>query len=132
MAKLTKALVQRHAGRPDAYGAALLDIAQDHLLSVIASAGFFDTGDKPLHRQAIALEAVSSGVKSTGGTELVNGVLRRHAIHRIEGIVEGAIHGGFIEESADLQRAEGRKVRTHRCDGGRGYVGGARTAPGHR
>ena len=45
MAKLTKALVQRHAGRPDAYGAALLDIAQDHLLSVIASAGFFDTGE---------------------------------------------------------------------------------------
>ena len=44
MAKLTKALVQRHAGRPDAYGAALLDIAQDHILSVIADAGLFDTG----------------------------------------------------------------------------------------
>lgn len=45
MAKLTKALVRRHAGRSDAYGAALLDIAQDHLLSLIAGAGFFDTGD---------------------------------------------------------------------------------------
>ncbi len=45
MAKLTKALVQRHAGRPDAYGAALLDIAQDHILSVIADAGLFDTGE---------------------------------------------------------------------------------------
>ena len=45
MSKLTKALVQRHAGRPDAYGAALLDIAQDHLLAIIAAAGLFDGGE---------------------------------------------------------------------------------------
>ncbi len=42
MTKLTRALVQRHAGRPDAYGAALLDIAQDHVLWTIADAGLFD------------------------------------------------------------------------------------------
>ena len=45
MAELTRALVTRHAlGRGDAYDAALLDIAQDHLLYLLAEAGAFDDG----------------------------------------------------------------------------------------
>jgi uncharacterized protein len=39
---LTRALVARHAGSHRGYGVALLDIAQDHLLSHLASAGLFD------------------------------------------------------------------------------------------
>lgn len=37
---VTRALIQRHAGRA-AYDAALLDVAQDHLLYAIQSAGLF-------------------------------------------------------------------------------------------
>jgi uncharacterized protein len=40
---LTRALVQRHAGhRKEAYDAALLDVAQDHLLRLIQLDELFD------------------------------------------------------------------------------------------
>lgn len=46
MPGLTRALVERHAlGRADAYDAALLDVAQDHLLYFLAEVGSFD-GDQ--------------------------------------------------------------------------------------
>ncbi len=42
---LTEALVRLHgAGRADTYGAALLDVAQDHLLYLLAELGYFDDG----------------------------------------------------------------------------------------
>jgi hypothetical protein len=42
---LNRALVARHAaGRADAYDAALLDVAQDHLLWVLAQLGQFGDG----------------------------------------------------------------------------------------
>jgi uncharacterized protein len=42
---LTRALVTRHgAGRADTYGAALLDVAQDHLLWLLDQDGLFDDG----------------------------------------------------------------------------------------
>lgn len=45
MAGLTRALVARHAaGRADAYDAALLDVAQDHLLFLLAQAVNFGDG----------------------------------------------------------------------------------------
>jgi uncharacterized protein len=44
--QLTRALVQRHGnGRADVYDAALLDVAQDHLLSFLVDEGLFDTND---------------------------------------------------------------------------------------
>lgn len=43
MAGLTRALIARHTlGRADAYDAALLDVAEDHLL---AEAGAFESGE---------------------------------------------------------------------------------------
>lgn len=43
--ELTQALVRMHgAGRADTYGAALLDVAQDHLLWLVAELGHFDDG----------------------------------------------------------------------------------------
>ncbi len=43
---LTRALVGRHgAGRAETYDAALLDIAQDHLLWLLAELGLFDDGN---------------------------------------------------------------------------------------
>lgn len=42
---LNRTLVGRHAGgRADTYGAALLDVAQDHLLWLLAELGHFDDG----------------------------------------------------------------------------------------
>ncbi len=42
----TKALVSLHgAGRNDTYGAALLDVAQDHLLWMLDQQGLFDSGE---------------------------------------------------------------------------------------
>jgi uncharacterized protein len=42
---LTRAMVSRHgAGRAETYGAALLDVAQDHLLWLLAEDGLFDDG----------------------------------------------------------------------------------------
>jgi len=43
--RLTEALVRLHgAGRADTYGAALLDVAQDHLLWLLTELGHFDDG----------------------------------------------------------------------------------------
>ena len=43
--QLSRALVSRHAsGRYGAYGAALLDVAQDHLLWLLAEERLFDDG----------------------------------------------------------------------------------------
>ena len=43
---LTRALVARHgAGRADTYGAALLDVAQDHLLWLLDQEGLFAGSD---------------------------------------------------------------------------------------
>ena len=45
MAGLTDALVSLHgAGRNDTYGAALLDVAQDHLLWMLDQQGLFESG----------------------------------------------------------------------------------------
>ena len=45
MPNLTRALVGLHgAGRADTYGAALLDVAQDHILWLLSEAGHFDDG----------------------------------------------------------------------------------------
>ena len=43
MAGITRALVSRHGlGRADAFDAALLDVAQDHLLFLLDAAGMFN------------------------------------------------------------------------------------------
>ncbi len=45
MAEITTPLITRHAlGRVDIYDAALLGVAQDHLLHLLAEAGLFDSG----------------------------------------------------------------------------------------
>lgn len=44
-ASLTRALIGRHgAGRADTYDAALLDVAQDHVLWLLAELGLFERG----------------------------------------------------------------------------------------
>lgn len=46
MAGPTQAIVSLHgAGRNDTYGAALLDVAQDHLLWLLDQEGLFDSGE---------------------------------------------------------------------------------------
>lgn len=70
MPALTRALVERHAlGRADAYDAALLDVAQDHLLYLLAEAGSFD-GERLVFKGGTSLRKCRLGNDGRFSTDL--------------------------------------------------------------
>jgi predicted nucleotidyltransferase component of viral defense system len=67
---LTRVLVGLHgAGRADTYGAALLDVAQDHLLWLLAELGHFDDGAL-LFKGGTSLRKVRLGSAGRFSTDL--------------------------------------------------------------
>ena len=68
--RLTRALVGRHgAGRQDTYGAALLDIAQDHVLWLIEQEGLFE-GDDLIFKGGTSLRKCRLGNAGRFSTDL--------------------------------------------------------------
>ena len=77
MPGLTRALVVRHAlGRADAYDAALLDVAQDHLLYFLVETGCF-SGHRLVFKGGTSLRQLLSG---HSGVELL--LIREVVIER--------------------------------------------------
>jgi uncharacterized protein len=68
--RLTRALVQRHGnGRADTYDAALLDVAQDHLLSFLADEGLFE-GNNLIFKGGTSLRKCRLGNAGRFSTDL--------------------------------------------------------------
>lgn len=110
MPGLTRALVQRHAlGRADAYDAALLDVAQDHLLYLLAEVGCFD-GDRLVFKGGTSLRKCRLGNNGRFSTDLDFAAPDEDVVLDTCGRIDGALVGGF-RFGLDSARGDGRHWR---------------------
>ncbi len=107
MAGLTRALVARHAaGRSDAYDAALLDVAQDHLLFLLAEAVNFGDG-RLVFKGGTSLRKCRLGNAGRFSTDLDFTAPDEDVVVEICGLIDGARVGGF-EFGIVSTRGDGR------------------------
>ncbi|MBI4613874.1 MAG: nucleotidyl transferase AbiEii/AbiGii toxin family protein [Planctomycetes bacterium] len=110
--RLTKALVGLHgAGRSDIYGAALLDVAQDHLLWLLAELGFFNNGSL-IFKGGTSLRKCRLGVAGRFSTDLDFVAPDDDTVLKVCEAIDGAKVSGF-EFSLETTRGGGRHWRLH-------------------
>lgn len=90
---LTKALVQRHAGKA-AYQAALLDVAQDHLLYVLQTAGLF-ARPGVVFKGGTSLRKCRLGSAGRFSTDLDLAAPDDNDVVDVCAAIDGALVGGF-------------------------------------
>ena len=104
---LTEALVGLHgAGRADTYGAALLDVAQDHLLWLLAELGYFDDGTL-LFKGGTALRKCRLGAGGRFSTDLDFVAPDDDTVLKVCDAIDGASIAGF-QFSLQSTRGDGR------------------------
>lgn len=104
---LTEALVRLHgAGRADTYGAALLDVAQDHLLWLLAELGHFDDGSL-LFKGGTALRKCRLGGVGRFSTDLDFVAPDDDTVLEVCETIDGASISGF-QFSLQPTRGDGR------------------------
>jgi len=104
---LTEALVRLHgAGRADTYGAALLDVAQDHLLWLLAELGHFDDGTL-LFKGGTALRKCRLGSRGRFSTDLDFVAPDDDTVLDVCEAIDGATIAGF-QFSLQSTRGDGR------------------------
>lgn len=104
---LTEALVARHgAGRSDTYGAALLDVAQDHLLWLLAELGLFER-DELVFKGGTSLRKCRLGGPGRFSTDLDFAAPDDDVVLRVCEAIDGAAVSGF-EFSLESTRGDGR------------------------
>jgi len=107
VAGLTRVLVERHAfGRADAYDAALLDVAQDHLLFLLAESGLFADG-RLVFKGGTSLRKCRLGNDGRFSTDLDFAAPDEDKVLETCGLIDGARVGGF-EFHLDSDRGDGR------------------------
>lgn len=107
MAGLTRALVERHAlGRADAFDAALLDIAQDHLLYLLDEAECFED-DRLVFKGGTSLRKCRLGNDGRFSTDLDFVAPDEDVVIETCGIIDGARVAGF-EFRLESDRGDGR------------------------
>lgn len=107
MAGLTRALVARHAaGRSDAYDAALLDVAQDHLLFLLAEAVNFGDG-RLVFKGGTSLRKCRLGNAGRFSTDLDFTAPDEDVVVEVCGLIDEARVGGF-EFGIVSTRGDGR------------------------
>jgi uncharacterized protein len=107
VAGLTRSLVTRHAlGRADAYDAALLDVAQDHLLYLLAEAGMFTDGQL-VFKGGTSLRKCRLGNDGCFSTDLDFAAPNEDTVLHVCGVIDGARVAGF-EYRLDSTRGDGR------------------------
>lgn len=110
MPGLTRALVERHAfGRADAYDAALLDVAQDHLLYFLAETGCF-AGDRVVFKGGTSLRKCRLGNDGRFSTDLDFATPDEDVVLETCGLINGARVGGFTF-GLEPDRGDGRHWR---------------------
>jgi len=104
---LTRALVRRHgAGRADTYDAALLDVAQDHVLWLLAELGLFGAGSVIL-KGGTSLRKCRLGGAGRFSTDLDFAVPGEDIVLEVCGAIDGALVSGF-RFSLSPTRGDGR------------------------
>ena len=103
---LTRELVRRHGRRSDTYGAALLDVAQDHLLWLLADGGHFDHGDL-VFKGGTSLRKCRLGVLGRFSTDLDFAAPDDDTVLRVCEAIDGASVSGFAF-SLRSTRGDGR------------------------
>jgi uncharacterized protein len=105
--RLTRALIGRHgAGRADTYGAALLDVAQDHLLWLLGQEGLFD-GDGLVFKGGTSLRKCRLGNAGRFSTDLDFVAPDEDVVLAVCGAIDGARLAGFTF-GVDTTRGDGR------------------------
>lgn len=104
---LTRALVARHAaGRAETYDAALLDVAQDHLLWLLAELGLFD-GTALIFKGGTSLRKCRLGGAGRFSTDLDFAAPADDTVLAVCQAIHQASAGGFTFELA-ATRGDGR------------------------
>ena len=104
---LTRALVGLHgAGRSDTYDAALLDVAQDHLLWLLAELGLFRDG-RLILKGGTSLRKCRLGGSGRFSTDLDFAAPDDDVVLEICAAIEGALVSGF-RFSIAATRGDGR------------------------
>jgi predicted nucleotidyltransferase component of viral defense system len=94
-ASLTRALVGLHgAGRADTYDAALLDVAQDHLLWLLAELGLFDHGEL-VFKGGTSLRKCRLGGAGRFSTDLDFAAPSDDVVLTVSAAIDGAAVAGF-------------------------------------
>ena len=113
--RLSEALVTRHAGRAGAYGAALLDVAQDHLLWLLAEEGLFDVG-RLIFKGGTSLRKCRLGNSGRFSTDLDFTAPNDDDVLAACEVMNGAVIAGFSfvldEESNDARHWRLRVVHS--------------------
>lgn len=105
--RLTRALVGRHgAGRKDTYGAALLDIAQDHALWLIDQEGLF-AGEDLIFKGGTSLRKCRLGNAGRLSTDLDFTAPDENVVLAVCEVIDGARLAGFTFR-LDSTRGGGR------------------------
>lgn len=105
--RLTQALIGRHgAGRADTYGAALLDVAQDHVLWLLAQAGLLD-GDALVFKGGTSLRKCRLGNAGRFSTDLDFAAPDDDVVLAVCEAIDGARLAGFTF-GLDTTRGDGR------------------------
>lgn len=95
MTELTRALIANHGrARAEAFNPALLDIAQDHLLYLLATAGCFD-GDDLIFKGGTSLRKCRIGGNGRFSTDLDFAAPSEQVVVDTCGLIDGAVIGGF-------------------------------------
>lgn len=96
MAGPTPALVSLHgAGRNDTYGAALLDVAQDHLLWMLDQQGLFDSGEL-VFKGGTSLRKCRLGNAGRFSTDLDFACPDEETVLDVCAAIDGQSVGGFV------------------------------------
>ncbi len=107
MSGITSSLVSRHAlGRRDAYDAALLDVAQDHLLLVLDQAGMFDN-ERLVFKGGTSLRKCRLGNDGRFSTDLDFAAPDDDVVLEVCDVIHGSKISGF-EFVLDSTRGDGR------------------------
>lgn len=108
MPGLTRSLVTRHAlGRADAYDAALLDVAQDHLLYLLIEAGMFADGQLAF-KGGTSLRKCRLGNDGRFSTDLDFAAPNEDTVLQVCDVIDGARVADF-EYGLDSARGDGRR-----------------------
>ena len=106
-ASLTRALVGLHgAGRSDTYDAALLDVAQDHLLWLLAELGLFKDG-RLIFKGGTSLRKSRLGGSGRFSTDVDFAAPDDDVVLEVCAAIEGALVSGF-QFSIAATRGDGR------------------------
>lgn len=107
MAELSRSLIARHgSGRADGYDAALLDVAQDHLLYLLAEAGVFDDGNLTF-KGGTSLRKCRLGNDGRFSTDLDFAAPDEDVVLGVCEVIDGAEVGGF-QYRLEPSRGDGR------------------------